>query len=98
RHRPGGAAFAGSQEDAAHTARCAVEERAGRASVRAARVSQQARALGIGGAVLVGFFFELRKGGVPVTITEFLTLLEALRAGVASASAERSFFLAHTQP
>ena len=30
--------------------------------------------------MLVNFFFELRKGGVPVTITEFLTLLKALRA------------------
>jgi uncharacterized protein with von Willebrand factor type A (vWA) domain len=46
--------------------------------------------------VLVNFFFELRKGGVPVTITEFLTLLEALRAGVASASVEEFYFLART--
>jgi uncharacterized protein with von Willebrand factor type A (vWA) domain len=46
--------------------------------------------------VLIGFFFELRKGGVPVTITEFLTLLEALRAGVARASAEEFYFLART--
>ena len=46
--------------------------------------------------MLVGFFFELRKGGVPVSITEFLTLLEALRAGVAWASAEEFYFLART--
>jgi uncharacterized protein with von Willebrand factor type A (vWA) domain len=46
--------------------------------------------------VLVGFFFELRKGGVPVTLTEFLTLLEGLRAGVAWASAEEFYFLART--
>jgi len=46
--------------------------------------------------VLVGFFFELRKGGVPVTLTEFLTLLEALRAGVAWASVEEFYFLART--
>jgi hypothetical protein len=46
--------------------------------------------------VLVNFFFELRKGGVPVTITEFLTLLEALRAGVAWASVEEFYFLART--
>jgi uncharacterized protein with von Willebrand factor type A (vWA) domain len=46
--------------------------------------------------VLVGFFFELRKGGVPVTITEFLTLLEGLRAGVAWASVEDFYFLART--
>src|SRR3981081_3204808 len=47
-------------------------------------------------AVLINFFFELRKGGVPVTITEFLTLLEALRAGVAWASVEDFYFLART--
>jgi uncharacterized protein with von Willebrand factor type A (vWA) domain len=46
--------------------------------------------------VLVGFFFELRKGGVPVTITEFLTLLEALRAGVAWGSAQDFYYLART--
>jgi uncharacterized protein with von Willebrand factor type A (vWA) domain len=46
--------------------------------------------------VLVNFLFELRKGGVPVTITEFLTLLEALRAGVAWASAQDFYYLART--
>lgn len=46
--------------------------------------------------MLVRFFFELRKGGVPVTLTEFLTLLEALRARVAWASAEEFYFLART--
>jgi uncharacterized protein len=46
--------------------------------------------------VLVNFFFELRKGGVPVTTTEFLTLLEALQAGVAWASVEEFYFLART--
>ena len=46
--------------------------------------------------MLVGFFFELRKGGVPVTITEFLTLLEGLRAGVAWSSVEDFYFLART--
>jgi len=46
--------------------------------------------------VLVKFFFELRKGGVPVTITEFLTLLAALRAGVAWASAQDFYYLART--
>jgi len=37
--------------------------------------------------VLVRFFFALRAAGVPVSITEFLVLLEALRARVAQASA-----------
>ena len=46
--------------------------------------------------MLVNFFFELRKGGVPVTTTEFLTLLEALQAGVAWASVEEFYFLART--
>jgi len=46
--------------------------------------------------VLVKFFFELRKGGVPVTLTEFLTLLEGLRAGVAWASVEEFYYLART--
>ncbi|MGH8139591.1 MAG: vWA domain-containing protein [Steroidobacteraceae bacterium] len=44
--------------------------------------------------MLVRFFFELRAGGVPVTVTEFLTLLEALRARVASASAQDFYYLA----
>jgi uncharacterized protein with von Willebrand factor type A (vWA) domain len=46
--------------------------------------------------VLVKFFFELRKGGVPVTLTEFLTLLEGLRAGVAWASVQEFYYLART--
>lgn len=44
--------------------------------------------------MLVRFFFELRKGGVPVTVTEFLTLLEALNARVAFLSAEEFYHLA----
>ncbi len=46
--------------------------------------------------MLVNFFFELRKGGVPVTLTEFLTLLEALRRQVAWASAQEFYYLART--
>jgi uncharacterized protein len=44
--------------------------------------------------VLVGFFFELRAAGVPVSITEFLTLLAALRAQVAQLSALEFYHLA----
>jgi uncharacterized protein len=44
--------------------------------------------------MLVNFFFELRKGGVPVTLTEFLTLLEALRERVAEVSAQEFYYLA----
>ena len=44
--------------------------------------------------MLVNFFFELRQGGVPVTVTEFLTLLEALRERVAWVSAQDFYYLA----
>ena len=44
--------------------------------------------------MLVKFFFRLREAGVPATIPEFLALLEALRAGLADASAERFYCLA----
>jgi len=43
--------------------------------------------------MLIPFFFKLREGGVPVAITEFLTLLQALQARVASASAEDFYYL-----
>lgn len=46
--------------------------------------------------MLTHFFFELRKGGVPVTITEFLTLLEALKQQVASSSAQEFYYLSRT--
>jgi uncharacterized protein with von Willebrand factor type A (vWA) domain len=38
----------------------------------------------------------LKSAGVPVSITELLTLLEALRAGLGDASAERFYYLART--
>ena len=44
--------------------------------------------------MLVSFFFELRQSGVPVTTTEFLTLLEALRERVAWVSAQDFYYLA----
>ncbi|MDE1922440.1 MAG: VWA domain-containing protein, partial [Gammaproteobacteria bacterium] len=46
--------------------------------------------------MLVKFFFLLRGAGVPASIPEFLTLLEALAAGLADASAERFYHLART--
>jgi uncharacterized protein len=46
--------------------------------------------------MLVNFFFELREVGVPVTVTEFLTLLEALRERVAWVSAQDFYYLART--
>ena len=44
--------------------------------------------------MLVRFFFELRTGGIPVSITEFLTLLAALNARVAEVSAQDFYYLA----
>ena len=46
--------------------------------------------------MLVGFFFQLRSVGLPVSITEFLTLLEALGQRVAGFSPEEFYFLART--
>jgi uncharacterized protein with von Willebrand factor type A (vWA) domain len=46
--------------------------------------------------MLVRFFFLLRGAGVPVSITELLTLLEALKAGLGEFSAERFYTLART--
>src|SRR5688500_6533983 len=43
--------------------------------------------------MLVKFFFELRAAGIPVTVTEFLTLLEALKSRVAFVSAEDFYYL-----
>jgi uncharacterized protein with von Willebrand factor type A (vWA) domain len=44
--------------------------------------------------MLVQFFFELRRAGVPVALNEFLMLLEALRARVAQLSAQDFYYLA----
>jgi hypothetical protein len=46
--------------------------------------------------MLVRFFFLLRRAGVPVSITELLTLLEALKAGLGELSADRFYHLART--
>ncbi len=43
--------------------------------------------------MLIKFFFMLRESGVPVTITEFLMLLEALQARLANHSAEDFYYL-----
>lgn len=43
--------------------------------------------------MLVEFFFLLKKGGLPVSITEFLALLEALKQQVARADIEEFYFL-----
>ena len=46
--------------------------------------------------MLVRFFLLLKSAGVPVSITELLTLLEALKAGLGEISAETFYYLART--
>jgi hypothetical protein len=46
--------------------------------------------------MLVKFFLALKSAGVPVSITELLTLLEALKVGLSELSAERFYYLART--
>ncbi len=43
--------------------------------------------------MLIPFFFKLREAGVPASITEFLTLLQAMQARVAQPSAEEFYYL-----
>ncbi len=44
--------------------------------------------------MLIPFFFKLRDIGVPATITEYLTLMEAMKAHVAGYQVEEFYFLA----
>ena len=44
-------------------------------------------------AMLIDFFFELRKGGVPATIKEFLAVMEALKRHVVSGSIDEFYYL-----
>jgi uncharacterized protein with von Willebrand factor type A (vWA) domain len=46
--------------------------------------------------MLVKFFLLLKRAGVPVSITELLSLLEGLKAGLSEVSAERFYYLART--
>ena len=46
--------------------------------------------------MLVRFFLLLKSAGVPVSLPELLTLLEALGAGLGEVSAERFYYLART--
>ena len=43
--------------------------------------------------MFINFFHELRRGKVPVSLKEYLTLLEAMREGVAAYSVERFYYL-----
>lgn len=42
------------------------------------------------------FFYELKNGGVPVSIKEYLTLLEAMKAGCANYRVDDFYFLARS--
>jgi len=46
--------------------------------------------------MFTNFFYELRNAQVPVTLREYLTLLEALKAGVANYSVDDFYYLART--
>ena len=43
--------------------------------------------------MFVGFFYRLRSGGVPVSLKEYLALLEALREGVSDYRVENFYYL-----
>ncbi len=43
--------------------------------------------------MLVDFFLRLKRGGVPVSVREFLSLLEVLKSGVAGTSVDDFYFL-----
>jgi len=46
--------------------------------------------------MLIKFFFALRQGGLPVSLTELLTLLEALRLQVVESSIDGFYYLARS--
>ena len=43
--------------------------------------------------MLLDFFFRIRDAGIPVSVKEYLTLLEALRLRVAKESVDDFYFL-----
>src|SRR6202790_5848844 len=46
--------------------------------------------------VFAGFFLELRQAKVPVSLREYLTLMEAMKRGVADYSIEDFYYLSRT--
>ncbi len=46
--------------------------------------------------MFITFFYELKKAGVPVSLTEFLAFLRALSSGIAGTNVETFYFLART--
>ena len=71
----------------------APQERAGRAALRAPRVPPSPRTRDL---MLEGFLIELRDAKLPVSLKEFLTLMEAMKRGVAIV-ARRRFLLSRAR-
>ena len=46
--------------------------------------------------MFISFFFELRQAKVPASLREFLTLLEAMRAGVARFDIDEFYYLSRS--
>jgi uncharacterized protein with von Willebrand factor type A (vWA) domain len=46
--------------------------------------------------MLLSFFYMLREGGMKTSITELLTLLEAMKQGLAGQSVDDFYYLART--
>ena len=61
--------------------------------VRAAGVPGSSLAPAVDSGMLIKFFFMLREGGLKVSVTEMLTLLEALQSGVAGHSVDDFYYL-----
>ena len=43
--------------------------------------------------MFTGFFYDLRKAGVPVSLKEYLALMEAMQAGIAGYAVEDFYYL-----
>ena len=46
--------------------------------------------------MLINFFYALRAAKLPVSVKEFLTLLEAVKLGVIDQSVDQFYYLART--
>src|SRR6266852_3151170 len=87
----------GPQDHHPAAARRAPQERTGRPSVRAPHLHVAAKVLTAGfRAVLSGFFVKLKDHKIPVSIKEWLTLLEAMQKDVISPSIDEFYYLSRT--
>jgi uncharacterized protein len=46
--------------------------------------------------MFINFFFELKQAGVPVSLTEYLTLMEAMKRGLADFSVDEFYYLSRS--